>query len=178
MSPVPESSGVRQGLKVSVKSKESTDPRTPTEALRSQYSSKWKTAMDEEYRALMENGTWDIVELPSGKKAIGCKWLFKTKTDEKGNYVRHKARIVAQGFTQKFGTDYDKVFTPVAKQVTFPALLKVASQRNLIVKHVDVKTAYLNGELDEEIYMRHPEGYVVEDAGRVCRLRRSLYGLK
>lgn len=134
--------------------------------------------MDEEHEALLRNCTWDLVDLPAGKKAIGCKWLFKTKVDEKGNVVRYKARIVAQGFTQKYGVDYDEVFAPVAKQVTFRSLLTIASQRKMFVKHVDVKTAYLNGKLEETIYMRQPEGYVTGSERKVCRLRRSLYGLK
>ena len=172
-------SNVKHGLKASKGStKKSSDPRTLTEAMRSNEADLWRTAMGEELQALMDNNTWELVQLPADKKAIGCKWLFKTKRDEHGRVVRHKARIVAQGFTQKFGTDYDEVFAPVAKQVTFRVLLTIASRRNSVVKHVDVKTAYLNGELEETIYMRQPEGYTTGDERTVCRLRRSLYGLK
>lgn len=134
--------------------------------------------MDEEFQALLKNNTWDLVDLPTGAKTIGCKWLFKTKVDEKGNVVRYKARIVAQGFTQKYGVDYDEVFAPVAKQVTFRMLLSIASHRKMYVKHVDVKTAYLNRQLEETIYMRQPEEYSTGSERKVCRLRRSLYGLK
>lgn len=109
-----------------------------------------------------------MVQLPVDTTAIGCKWLFKTKQDEKGNEVQHKARIVAQSFSQKYGSDYDEVYAPVAKQEIFRTLLTVASQRGSIVRHVDVKTAYLNGVLKEIVYMRQPEGYHVGDENTVC----------
>lgn len=134
--------------------------------------------MDDEYRAQIENNTWELVELPPGRKAIGCKWIFKTKEDERGNIVRHKARLVAQGFNQKYGVDFDEVFAPVAKQVTLRTLLTVASRRQMFVKHMDVKTAYLHGKLDETIYMRQPEGYSMGGPNTVCLLKRSIYGLK
>ena len=155
-----------------------SDPRTPAEALKGAKSQEWMDAMDDEYRSLVENGTWELVELPSNRKAIGCKWLFKSKRDEKGDIVRHKARLVAQGFTQKYGVDFDEVFAPVAKQVTMRTLLTIASRRKMIVKHVDVKTAYLHGILDETIYMKQPEIYHSGGANVVCRLKKSLYGLK
>ena len=138
----------QQGLAVKRQS-DSGDPRTPKEALAGADAVLWKTAMNEEYLALMKNDTWELVDLPPGRNAIGCKWLFKTKQDETGKVIRHKARLVAQGFTQKFGVDFDEVFAPVAKQVTFRTLLTVASRQRMIVKHVDVKTAYLNGELED-----------------------------
>ncbi|KXJ74150.1 hypothetical protein RP20_CCG014268 [Aedes albopictus] len=134
--------------------------------------------MDDEYQAQIENNTWELVELPAGRKAIGSKWIFKSKEDEKGNIVRHKARLVAQGFNQKFGVDFDEVFAPVAKQVTLRTLLTVASRRGMLVKHMDVKTAYLHGKLDETIYMRQPEGYAMGGPNTVCMLKRSIYGLK
>ena len=175
----PGTSGTQQGLKATKAFPEKMcDPRTRVEALRSTNAAMWQTAMDEEFQSLIHNGTWELCDLPPGKKAIGCKWLFKAKDDKKGSIVRYKARIVAQGFTQKFGTDYDEVFAPVAKQETFRTLLTVASRRNSIVRHVDVKTAYLNGELQETIFMRQPEGYHSGNERTVCRLRRSLYGLK
>lgn len=100
------------------------------------------------------------------------------QVDERGNVVRYKARLVAQGFTQKYGTDFDEVFAPVVKQVTFRVLLSVASQKKMIVKHADVKTAYLHGVLEETVYMRRPPGLPTKDEGKVCMLRKSLYGLK
>ena len=154
------------------------DPVTPAEAMKRDDAKLWKDAMDDEYRSLMENGTWELVQLPPDRKAIGCKWLFKTKEDEKGNIVRYKARLVAQGFTQKFGVDFDEVFAPVARQETFRILLTIASRRKMVAKHVDVKTAYLHGKLEETIYMKQPAGYSTGDDKTVCRLKKSLYGLK
>lgn len=144
---------------------------------------KWIYAMKDEIKSLKENGTWELCELPADRKAIGCKWLFKIKTDENGNIDRYKARLVAQGFSQKFGTDYDQVFAPVVKQTTFRLLLSIASTKNLIVKHLDVNTAYLNGILSETIYMtiymKQPPGFIEEgEEHLVCILKKSLYGLK
>lgn len=118
------------------------------------------------------------MELPADRKAIGCKWLYKTKEDEKGNIVRNKARLDAQGFTQKYGLDLDEVFAPVAKQVTLRTLLTVASSCQMFVKQMYVKTAYLHGKLEDTIYMRQPEGYSMGGPNTVCLLKRSIYGLK
>lgn len=125
-----------------------------------------------------ENGTWELAELPPNHRAIGCKWIYKCKSDEHGKLVRFKARLVAQGFTQKYGTDYDLVFASVVKQVTFRLMLTIASWRKMLTKHVDIKTAYLYGQLQEEIYMKQPPGFECGNQNSVCRLRRSLYGLK
>lgn len=176
--PGPGASGQQQGLAARRQPPARGDPRTSSEALNGPKAKLWKQAMDEEYLSQMEHDTWELVELPPDRKAIGCKWLYKTKEDEKGNIVRHKARLVAQGFNQKPGVDFDEVFAPVAKQVTLRTLLTVASQRQMVVKHMDVKTAYLHGKLDETIYMRQPEGYAMGGPNTVCLLKRSIYGLK
>lgn len=168
----------QQGLVTRDKPSGGDDPRTPSETLQGQKSQHWKEAMDDEFRSLVDNDTWELVELPPNRKAIGCKWLFKSKRDENGNVVRHKARLVAQGFTQKFGVDFDEVFAPVAKQVSLRTLLTIASRRGMIVKHVDAKAAYLHGILDETIYMKQPDMYHTGGANVVCRLKRSIYGLK
>uniref|UniRef100_A0AAG5CP00 Reverse transcriptase Ty1/copia-type domain-containing protein n=1 Tax=Anopheles atroparvus TaxID=41427 RepID=A0AAG5CP00_ANOAO len=128
--------------------------------------------------SLRDNNTWELVQLPPHRKAIGSKWIFKRKADEDGNLVRYKARLVAQGFSQKFGTDYDLVFAPVVKQITFRTMLVLASRRKMLTKHVDIKTAYLHGVLKEEIFMRQPPGYESGKPNEVCLLRRSIYGLK
>lgn len=168
----------QQGLVTRDRPSGGDDPRTPSEALQGPKSQHWKEAMGDEFRSLVDNDTWELVELPLNRKAIGCKRLFKSKRDENGNVVRHKARLVAQGFTQKFGVDFDEVFAPVAKQVSLRTLLTIASRRGMIVKHVDVKTAYLHGILDETIYMKQPDMYHTGGANVVCRLKRSIYGLK
>jgi hypothetical protein len=157
----------------------SDDPKEPKdfqEAMSSPEKLKWMEAMDEEMKSQKENNTWDLVELPNGKKTVGCKWVFKIKRNASGEIVKYKARLVAQGFTQKFGVDYDEVFAPVTRLTTLRVLLGIASKKKLILKHFDVKTAYLCGNLDEEIFMRQPRGY--QQGSLVCKLKKSLYGLK
>lgn len=120
---------------------------------------KWMVAMLEELNSIESNNTWEEVELPAGRKSIGSKWVFKMKTDENGNVSRYKARLVAQGFTQKFGVDYDEVFAPVVRSTTFRTLLSVVGQRDYFVKHYDIKTTFLNGTIKKEIYFRRPPGF-------------------
>ncbi len=157
---------------------EKLEPRKFKEAIESSMNKEWRNAMDEEISSLMENKTWNLVKLPGGKKPIGCKWIYKTKCDEHGNVVRYKARLVAQGFSQKFGVDYDEVFAPVVRQITFRTVLAVASCRKMIVKHVDIKTAYFYGELQETIYMRQPPGYEKEEVEVVCCLNKKFVWFK
>jgi Reverse transcriptase (RNA-dependent DNA polymerase) len=117
-----------------------------------------------------------LEDLPSNRKSIGSKWVFKLKFNETGKVVRYKARLVAQGFTQKYGIDYDEIFAPVARSETLRLLLSVAGKKNYHVYHYDVKTAFLNGHLKEEIYLRQPQGFKIND--KVLKLNKSLYGLK
>ena len=133
--------------------------------------------MAEELAALERTGTWDLVPLPSHVRPITCKWVYKVKTRSDGSLERYKARLVARGFQQEHGRDYDETFAPVAHMTTVRTLLAVASVREWPISQLDVKNAFLNGELREEVYMRPPPGYSVPE-GMVCRLRRSLYGLK
>lgn len=164
---------------VFVAREEEMEPRTLKEALSCEDSLEWKRAMAEELKSHATNGTWDLVELPAGRKPVGCRWVYKRKRNAAGEIVKHKARLVAQGYCQKYGEDYDEVFAPVTKQTTLRALLAVASKRNLVLKHFDVKTAYLYGKLEEELYMKQPAGFEKTGAEKlVCRLRRSIYGLK
>lgn len=152
------------------------EPRTYSEAINSHHSNEWLEAMHEEINAIKENNTWEVADLPYGRKAIGSKWVFKTKKDENGAVKQRKARLVAQGFSQKFGVDYDEIFAPVARTSTLRMLLSVAGTRNYTVNHYDIKTAFLNGTLNEEIYMKQPPGF--EQGSKVLRLRKSIYGLK
>ncbi|KAG2781706.1 hypothetical protein PC112_g24839 [Phytophthora cactorum] len=132
-------------------------------AMESSDAVKWKEACDSELESLHKNDTWDVVPLPKGRKAIGCRW----------------ARLVAKGFSQKYGIDYDETFAPVAKFTSIRAVLSMAAKYGLKLHQMDVKTAFLNGLLDEDIYMVQPDGYVDEDhPDYVCKLKRSLYGLK
>lgn len=154
------------------------DPQNFKEAVNSLAADKWKKAMEEEMSSIRENETWDLVELPPGMKTIGSKWIYKQKEDANGVVIRHKARLVALGCFQKFGRDYDEVFAPVVKQVTFRTLLTISNQRKLNIQHLDIKTAYLYGELPDPIYMRQPPGFEAENKKLVCRLKKSIYGLK
>lgn len=139
----------------------------------------WKQAMDAEMQSHGSNQTWELVQLPKGKKIIGSKWIFKLKRNEIGEVVKHKARLVAQGYNQRFGIDYVDVFAPVTRLATLRTVLAIAGKRQMILHHFDIKTAYLNGTLEEEVYMRQPPGY--EATGQeslVCRIKKSIYGLK
>ena len=120
------------------------------EALTSDLSNEWKEAADSEYNSLLQNKTWDLVELPSGRKAIGSKWVFKVKYRSDGEVKRFKARLVAKGYAQKPGIDYDETLSPVVKFQSIRVLLALAVQNEL---QIDVVTAFLNGALDEDIYM-------------------------
>ena len=152
------------------------EPKCIEEALKSK---EWKEAADSEYQSLMDNGTWNLVKLPDGRKPVGCKWIFKTKCTSEGKIERYKARPVTKGYTQKPGEDYDQMFSPVARYSSIRALLAFAVQNNMIIHQMDVVTAFLNGTLDEEIYMEQPPGYIMEGKENlVCELKRSLYGLK
>src|SRR3954468_1715351 len=137
----------------------------------------WQLAMAEEIAALERTGTWEIVPLPPLIRQITCKWVYKIKTRSDGSLERYKARLVARGFQQEHGRDYDETFAPVAHMTTVRSLLAVASVRHWSVSQLDVQNAFLNGQLSEEVYMQPPPGYSVPE-GMVCRLRRSLYGLK
>lgn len=155
------------------------DPLTVDEALIGANKDKWKNAMEKEMSSLKENQVWDLVELPKGKKAVGSKWVFKRKTDEHGNVTRYKARLVAQGFSQKVGRDYDETFSPIVRFESIRTVISIAAQHNLYLHQLDVATAFLNGELQEEVYMQQPEGFAVKGKeGLVCKLNRSIYGLR
>lgn len=152
------------------------EPKTYKQALNSLEKDKWLIAMKEELQSIKDNSTWSVVDLPQGRKAIGSKWVYKLKRDSSGNIAKYKARLVAQGFTQRYGIDYDEVFAPVARSTTFRTLLSIAGKNKLFVKQYDVKTAFLNGRLDEEIYMKPPQG--MDIGTKVFKLHKSIYGLK
>lgn len=141
--------------------------------------SRWHEATQQEYDALMENGTWELVPLPVGRKSIKCGWVFKLKRGPDGEVTRYKARLVAKGYSQKEGIDYQETFAPVVKFATFRAMLAIAAALDLDLHQLDVSSAFLNGILQEDIYMNQPEGF--EAKGRehlVCKLLKTLYGLK
>ena len=135
------------------------EPSTFHEVSHNFHYNEWMDAMKEEFNSLKENNTWNLVKLPPNKKAIGCKWIYKLKESFSGENCQFKARLVAQGFNQKFGVDYNEVFAPVVKQSTLKILLSIATQKNYKLQHIDIKTAFLYGALDDEVYMRQPEGF-------------------
>lgn len=155
-------------------------PSTYREAMRNSESVEWKDAMSEEMQSLHKNQTWELVQLPKGKKAIGCKWVYTKKEGSTGtDSVRFKARLVAKGYAQQEGIDYNEIFSPVVKHSSIRILLALVAQFDLELAQLDVKTAFLHGDLDEEIYMSQPDGFKVpEKENLVCKLRKSLYGLK
>ena len=119
------------------------------------------------------------MKLPPGRKSIGCKWVFKVKHAEDGSVEKFQGRLVAKGFEQKYGMDYDETFSPVVKFTSIRNVIALAAEKKVHLHQMDVVSAFLNGDLEEEIYMEQPEGYVQhgkEDL--VCKLRKSLYGLK
>ncbi|CAL2227718.1 unnamed protein product [Prunus armeniaca] len=139
---------------------------------------KWVEAMQTELDALAANNTWTIMPLPSGHRAIGCRWVFKIKYNSDGTVERYKARLVAKGFTQREGIDYKETFAHVAKLITVRCLLSVAAIRNWSLHQLDVQNAFLHGDLQEEVYMQPPPGFRRQGERVVCRLNKSLYGLK
>ena len=137
----------------------------------------WQQAMNEELDTLHKNHTWDMVDLPSGQSVVGCRWVYKIKTNANGFVERYKARLVAKGFTQEYGIDYEETFAPVAHLTSVRCLIAVAAVRCWPFYQMDVKNAFLNGDLQEEVYMQPPPSYPYS-VNQVCRLRHALYGLK
>jgi transposase InsO family protein len=155
------------------------EPKTLAEALARPDATKWRAAVDEELQSLVKNGVYELVDLPPGRTALACKYVFKIKHNADGTVERYKARLVAKGYTQVAGIDYGETFAPVVKYATIRVLLALAAAQELELQHMDVKTAFLNGELEEEIYMVPPEGVLDEgEHGKVWRLHKALYGLK
>ncbi|KAJ9553541.1 hypothetical protein OSB04_017587 [Centaurea solstitialis] len=155
------------------------DPKSFKEAMKSRDAAFWKEAIDDELSSILENNTWVLSDLPPGSKPLGCKWIFKKKMKVDGTIDKFKARLVIQGFRQKPGIDYFDTYAPVARISTIRLLIALAAIHNLVVHQMDVKTAFLNGELDEEVYMKQPEGFVMpSNEHKVCKLVKSLYGLK
>lgn len=151
-------------------------PRNIQEALE---CPKWKEAVMEEMNALVKNNTWESVVLPREKKAVGCKWVFTVKCKADGSIERYKARLVAKGFTQTHGLDYQETFAPVAKVNSIRILFSLAANCGWSLHQLDVKNAFLNGYLDEEVFMEPPPGFEhLVGRGRVCKLIKSIYGLK
>ena len=150
-------------------------PNTVQEALG---NPKWNQAIIEEMATLQKNETWELMPLPEGKKAVGCKWIFSIKYKADGTIDRYKARLVAKGYTQSYGIDYQETFSPVAKLNTVRVLLSISANLDWPLHQFDVKNMFLHGNLEEEVYMDVPPGFATSHARVVCKLHKALYGLK
>ncbi|CAI7757409.1 unnamed protein product [Closterium sp. NIES-53] len=153
------------------------EPKTLGEALSGPDAEKWKQCVKEEYDSLLENETWELCELPLGKKAISSKLIFRHKYGPDGELTRYKSRLVAKGFQQTKGKVFDEIFAPVGKGTTLRVMFGMAANRGWRIKQMDITTAFLNGIILEELYMLQPEG-LDDGSGRVCRLKKAIYGLK
>ena len=154
------------------------EPGSYKEAMASPEFDLWQTAMDIEHSSLIDLNVWEECELPAGRDAIGCRWVYKRKIGADGSVARYKARLVAKGFSQREGLDYGEVFAPVVKFTTLRTVLALAATSGDSVFQMDVDTAFLYAPVEEDIYMRHPEGYTLGNPKTVLKLKKSLYGLK
>lgn len=153
------------------------EPTNFNEAMKSRHSDKWVRAMNDEMDALKENDTWNLVKLPPGKRAIDNRWVLRVKHKSDGSVDRYRARLVVRGIFQRAGLDYDETFSPVARYDSIRAFIAIAAEEKFALGQFDVRTAFLYGKIDAEIYMTQPQGFD-DGTGRVCRLKKSLYGLK
>ncbi|GJT38372.1 putative RNA-directed DNA polymerase [Tanacetum coccineum] len=155
------------------------EPANYKEAMASPEAVKWKEAMKSEIQSMYDNQVWNLVDTTTGLKTVGCKWIFKKKTDMDGKVHTYKARLVAKGYTQTHGIGYEETFSPVAKIKSIRIMLAIAAFHDYEIWKMDVKTAFLNGKLTEDVFMAQLEGF--ENAKyptRVCKLQKAIYGLK
>ncbi|GBP15544.1 Retrovirus-related Pol polyprotein from transposon TNT 1-94 [Eumeta japonica] len=150
-------------------------PQTYEDALSSEDSELWIKSIKEELKAHEDNGTWELVKKPDNVRLLDCKWVFRVKNEESSS--RYKARLCAKGFAQKSGIDYTETFSPTVRYDSIRLLLSIAAEKRMTIMQFDIKTAFLYGKLEEEIYMKPPEGLDVENS-MACKLIKSLYGLK
>ena len=148
-----------------------SEPTSYQEAINSFDSVKWLEAMKSEIQSMYDNQVWTLIDPTDGLKTIGCKWVFKKKTDMDGNVHTYKARLVAKGFRQTYGIDCDEIFSPVAMLKSIQILLAIAAYYDYEIWKMDVKTVFLNGNLLEDVYMTQPEGFVnPKNFRKVCKL--------
>jgi hypothetical protein len=151
------------------------EPHSYAQSQRLPEADLWHKAAEEEMEAHSKNGTWDIVKLPPGKKAIGSRWFMKIKKHADGSIECYKARFVTKGYSQRPGFDYNDTFAPTVRYSAVRAILAIAALEDLELRSVDISHAYLNGELEEEIYMQQAEGFEVGGPEYVCKLNKALY---
>ena len=154
------------------------EPEHFAEAMQGGESIKWELAMEDEIKSLQKNKTWSLTKLPEGKKVLQNRWVYRLKEEPDGS-KRYKARLVVKGFQQRQGIDFTEIFSPVVKMTTIRVILSIVAAENLHLEQLDVKTAFLHGDLEEEIFMAQPKGFEVQGKENlVCKLHKSLYGLK
>ncbi|KAM0982243.1 hypothetical protein ACFX2A_015487 [Malus domestica] len=155
------------------------DSLEPSHYKQAVLSEDWRNAMKEEFVSLQKQGTWELVPPPVDRNVIGSKWVYKIKKDQDGKVSRYKARLVTQGYSQEQGLDYDETFSPVVRHTTVRLVLSLAAMQGWELRHLDVKNAFLHGELQEEVFMKQPQGFQdPQHPNHVCKLLKSLYGLK
>ena len=170
---------IEQYLATVAEEEANQSPQSVQEALQGTHGEKWKEAMDSEMRSLKENGVYQLVDRPKGKKVVKSKWVLRVKTNEKGGVEKYKARVVAKGFSQVEGVDYDQTFSPTVRFESIRQLVALGASKGLQMHQMDVTTAFLYAPLEEEVFMEQPEGTVLPgDEGKVMWLRKCLYGLK
>ena len=158
---------------------EITEPLTHREAMDSPQVHEWVAAMDEELASLKKNEAWELTKIPPSRNIIQNRWMFKLKRDSSGGVQRFKARLVAKGYTQRARIDYEETYSSVVRYDSLRTVLAIAAALDLEITQLDVKTAFLYGDLNEELYMSQPTGFIKKGEEKlVCRLKRSLYGLK
>jgi hypothetical protein len=153
---------------------QSTDPQSYGKAVGNPF---WEYAIQEEYNSLLENQTWDLVLLPSRRKLVRCRWVYRTKSTVDGQISRYKARLVSKGFQQVHGIDYDETFAPVVNMDSIWLALSIVVPKGWEVHKMYVKNSFLHDDLSEEISMEKPQVFM-QDSYLVCRMKKSLYGLK
>ena len=157
---------------------EKLEPQTYLQAITSSDSEYWKEAMNEEINSIVENNTWELCDPPLNKNIVGSKWVYKLKKEADGS-TRYKARLVAQGYSQVKGLDYHEIFSPVARFVSIRILFAIAAKKNFFTRHLDVQTAFLHGNLKEEVYLKQPDGFITKgNEKKVCKLNKAIYDLK
>ena len=155
------------------------EPSCCKEAMLREDKLKWEKAMQSEMDSLHHNSTWELVNLPTGKRALPCKWVYKLKVTANEGKPKYKARLVSKGFRQQQGVDFEEIFSLVVKMTTLHCVLALAAKEDMELVQMDVKTTFLHGDLHEDIYMQQPEGFVEKGKENlVCKLKKSLYGLK
>ena len=177
-SPSPDPISLLYACLSQAKQAEPYEPKTYKEAMADSYrKAAWQLGMNDEFDSLVKNDTWVLVPLPPGRKALGGKWVFKLKRGSDGEIVRHKARWVVRGFEQRAGLDFNETFASVVKPMSYKAIFAMAAALDYEIEQMDVKTAFLYGNIEEDIYIEQPTGYSINDT-LVCKLKKALYGLK